>query len=163
MVSNNDRSEFEDSKSEFDFSGTYKTRRAGNVNSSSSNNLWVPSGSSSHRSTSTLIDRRRESLSFLRTSRSLEPTYEEGQSNLLNDTNKTGQDNTISTPIKPPTIKSAWFKWTMANHTFENVLLTKSDVDGFSAAVKEYMEISTEKDTGKEKYILPSIKYFFRR
>lgn len=71
------------------------------------------------------------------------------------------------------TLKSAWYKWTMENHTFSNIKLTDGDLKTISGAVMEYL--SSEADhlasngvegdelaaASRVKDILPSLKYFF--
>lgn len=60
------------------------------------------------------------------------------------------------------TMKKMWFRWTNENHTFESVTLSKADVDSFSGAVKEYMDMDRD-EMGKAvpggRCWLPSLKY----
>ena len=62
------------------------------------------------------------------------------------------------------TMKKMWFKWTNENHTFENVSLSKYDVEAFSGAVKEYIDHDRD-EMGKPlengRNWLPSLKYTF--
>lgn len=76
---------------------------------------------------------------------------------------------------KKKSLKSAWLKYAMENYTFSDVMLIPSDLkvvdrsayEGknpppppFSNAVKEYMDVSKDKN-GENVYALPSLKYSF--
>ena len=62
-------------------------------------------------------------------------------------------------------MKKMWFKWTNENHTFESVTLSKSDIAGFSGAVREYIDHDRD-EMGKPlpdgRSWLPSLKYTFQ-
>ena len=49
----------------------------------------------------------------------------------------------------------------MDHHSFNNVLLTSSDLSQLSGAAHEFIEKEKDPETGKEVSVLPSLKYFF--
>lgn len=61
--------------------------------------------------------------------------------------------------IKKTSMKYIWFKWTSKHHGFSNVILTKSEFNQFTSAVKEYLDKVKDEKTDGWIYSLPTIKY----
>lgn len=57
--------------------------------------------------------------------------------------------------VPKKTMKSCWMKWIIEHHTFNQVVLSDTDYDSFSGAVKEYLYEDNESNT----FQLLSLKY----